>query len=335
MLNNQSILVTGGTGSFGQKLVKYILDHFTPKKLIVFSRDELKQYEMSQVFSPDHHKCLRYFIGDVRDFQRLNEAFHNVDVVIHAAALKHVPICEYNPFEAILTNVQGAQNVIRAAIAQKVKKVMALSTDKAANPVNLYGASKLCADKLFIAGNAMSGDAHTLFSVVRYGNVFGSRGSVVPYFLKHKNNGYIPVTDARMTRFSLTLDQAILFVINSMKDMQGGEVFVPKIPSYRITDIAKAIAPECQLKIIGIRPGEKLHELMIPEDEGRHTYEFENHFVIFPDFLSEERASRYALNTGRRCPDGFSYKSDTNAEWLSTEQLANLIKVFGSEGDDY
>lgn len=328
MFNNANILITGGTGSFGKKTVKTILEKYKPNKLIVFSRDELKQFEMSQTFSTEKYKCIRYFIGDVRDPDRLYEAFDNVDYVIHAAALKQVPACEYNPFEAIKTNVLGAQNIIKAAIDQKVKKVLALSTDKAASPVNLYGATKLCSDKLFIAGNAMSGDSDTIFSVVRYGNVVGSRGSVIPFFLDQKKTGKLTVTDERMTRFSITLQQGVDFVLDNLERMHGGELFVPKIPSYRILDVAKAIAADAEIEVIGIRPGEKLNELMISEDDARQTLEFEDYFLIQPDFgwwASEEHMKKAG---GKPCKDGFSYRSDTNDKWLTVEDLKKTVEEF-------
>ncbi len=326
MFNSKNILITGGTGSFGKRMVKTILEQYKPNKLIVFSRDELKQFEMARIYSPEKYGCMRYFIGDVREQDRLYEAFHNVDYVIHAAALKQVPTAEYNPFEAIKTNVLGAQNVIRAAINQKVKKVIALSTDKAANPINLYGASKLCSDKLFIAGNAMSGEAKSIFSVVRYGNVVGSRGSVIPFFLEKKKGGVIPVTDERMTRFFLTLQQAVDFVIRSLETMYGGELFVPKISSCKMTDIAKAIGPEAKIEYIGIRPGEKLHETMVPADEARHTLEFKDHFVIQPILDWWASKSNLIQKGGKQCPDNFSYSSDTNPEWLSIKDIRNLIE---------
>jgi len=284
MLNDKTILITGGTGSFGKRAAKIILEKYTPKRLIIFSRDELKQFEMSQAFPISQYPCIRFFIGDIRDKERLCRAFHGVDYVIHAAALKQVPAAEYNPFEAVKTNVIGAQNVINVAIDQGVKKVIALSTDKAANPINLYGATKLCSDKLFIAGNSYVGHEHTIFSVVRYGNVLGSRGSVIPFFLKCKKEGLIPITDSRMTRFWITLEQGVSFVLNCFEQMVGGEVFIPKLPSMSIADLAKAIAPECNIKVIGIRPGEKLHEVMIPRDEARKTIEFSHHYIIQPDF---------------------------------------------------
>jgi UDP-N-acetylglucosamine 4,6-dehydratase len=290
---------------------------------------------MSQVFPDTKYDCIRYFIGDVREESRLEDAFRNVDYVIRAAALKQVPACEYNPFEAVKTNVLGAQNIIRAAIKQKVKKVIALSTDKAANPVNLYGATKLCSDKLFVAGNSMSGDLSTKFSVVRYGNVVGSRGSVIPFFLKKKKDGLLPVTDTRMTRFSITLQEGVNFVLDNFKKMHGGEVFVPKIPSYRILDVAKAIAPDAKIKETGIRPGEKLHELMIPEDDARHTIEFKTYFVIQPDFVWWDKKSHLLKDGGKVCPDGFSYKSDTNSEWLSVDDIKGFVEDFLKEHPEY
>lgn len=331
MLNDKIILVTGGTGSFGSRLIKKILTDYTPQKLIVFSRDELKQFEMSQCFSIEKYPCIRYFLGDVRNQERLYEAFRGVDYVIHAAALKQVPACEYNPFEAVMTNVVGAQNIIRAAIRENVKKVIALSTDKAANPVNLYGATKLCSDKLFVAGNAMTSYYKTIFSVVRYGNVFGSRGSVIPFFLKKRDEGALPITDKRMTRFSITLGEAVEFVLSCFEKMHGGEVFVPKIPSYHITDLAKAIAPEAQIKYIGIRPGEKMHELMIPDDEARQTLEFEDRFIIQPNFgwwTKEEHLKDLGASS---CPDGFSYRSDNNDKWLSVDEIKLLVEQYISE----
>jgi len=328
MLDNKNILITGGTGSFGRQLVNTILLKYKPKKLIIFSRDELKQFEMSQIFSTEQYSCLRYFIGDVRDHDRLYEAFQGVDYVIHAAALKQVPTAEYNPFEAIKTNVLGAQNIIRSAIKQNVKKVIALSTDKAATPVSLYGATKLCSDKLFTAGNTMSGDKNARFSVVRYGNVVGSRGSVIPFFIKNKKNGFIPITDERMTRFSITLQEGVNFVLQCLEQMIGGEVFVPKIPSYRIMDVAKAIAPNAKINIIGIRPGEKLHEVMVPEDESWHTLEFESYFIIKPTQNTWINSDKYSILGGKICPEGFSYSSKTNTKWLSVEDIRELVKLY-------
>jgi len=274
MLNDRVVLITGGTGSFGKKCTEIILRCYKPKRLIIFSRDELKQFEMAQIFSERDYSCIRYFIGDVRDKERLYRALHGVDYVIHAAALKQVPAAEYNPFEAVKTNILGAQNVINVAIDNEVKRVIALSTDKAANPINLYGATKLCSDKLFITGNVYVGRDQTNFSVVRYGNVIGSRGSVIPFFLKQRETGVLPITDMRMTRFWLTLEQGVEFVLKCLERMVGGELFVPKIPSMRIVDLAKAICPECELRPVGIRPGEKLHEIMISTDDARSTVEY-------------------------------------------------------------
>ena len=334
MFDNKTILITGGTGSFGKKAVEIILKRYKPGKLIVFSRDELKQFEMAQEFSPDKHDCLRYFIGDVRDQQRLYTAMRGVDYVIHAAALKQIPTLEYNPFEAIKTNVLGAQNVIHAAINEKVKRVVALSTDKAANPINLYGASKLCADKLFVAGNVMSGAKGPTFSIVRYGNVFGSRGSVIPLFLTKKDEGKLPVTDNEMTRFSITLKEAVDFVLKSFEKMLGGEIFVPRIPSYRITDVAEAIAPSAEIEIIGIRPGEKIHELMISEDEARLSLRFDDYFVVQPDqdWWKDLRGKNYAQKaSGKPCSKGFSYCSGTNTDWVSIEEIQKLVEEYRVE----
>ncbi len=324
MLNDKTILITGGTGSFGKRAAKIILEKYTPKRLIIFSRDELKQFEMSQAFPISQYPCIRFFIGDIRDKERLCRAFHGVDYVIHAAALKQVPAAEYNPFEAVKTNVIGAQNVINVAIDQGVKKVIALSTDKAANPINLYGATKLCSDKLFIAGNSYVGHEHTIFSVVRYGNVLGSRGSVIPFFLKCKKEGLIPITDSRMTRFWITLEQGVSFVLNCFEQMVGGEVFIPKLPSMSIADLAKAIAPECNIKVIGIRPGEKLHEVMIPRDEARKTIEFSHHYIIQPDFGFWDQ--RYINNSGNSVSEDFEYNSCTNPWKLSIEEMRAILK---------
>ncbi len=322
-LNGKTILLTGGTGSFGKKFTEIVLERFKPKKLIIYSRDELKQFEMGQVYN---NPCIRYFIGDVRDEQRLYRAFNEVDIVVHAAALKQVPACEYNPFEAIKTNILGAQNVINAAIDHNVERVIALSTDKAACPINLYGATKLCSDKLFIAANSYVGSGSTRFSVVRYGNVVGSRGSVVPFFKNYKRNGHLPITDERMTRFWITLEQGVQFVLNSLERMQGYELFIPKIPSMRITDLAEAVAPGVQLKIIGIRPGEKLHEVMIPLDEARNALEFEQHFTIVPAGIPDLR-EKLIKTGGKPVPDEYTYASDTNTEWLTVEQLRDMIQV--------
>ncbi|MEK3974187.1 MULTISPECIES: UDP-N-acetylglucosamine 4,6-dehydratase (inverting) [unclassified Psychrobacillus] len=318
-LSKKTILVTGGTGSFGKKIIRKLLE-FDIKKVIVFSRDELKQYEMAQEF---HDNRIRFFIGDVRDKDRLYRAFDGVDIVIHAAAMKHVEACEYNPFEAVKTNIHGAQNIIEAAIDRGVEKVIALSTDKACSPVNLYGATKLASDKLFVAGNSYVGEKKTRFSVVRYGNVVGSRGSVVPFFKKLKETGTLPITDERMTRFWITLDQGVQFVLDNLERMHGGEIFIPKIPSMKVTDLAIAIAPECETKIVGIRAGEKLHEAMITEDDARHTVEFDDYFIIQPEFSwwSKEFATG-----GKLLPEGFKYASDINNEWLSVEQLKELVE---------
>ena len=323
MFDDKVILITGGTGSFGKKCTEIILKRYKPKKLIVFSRDELKQYEMSKVFPFSKFECMRYFIGDVRDKERLYRAFDGVDYVIHAAALKQVPAAEYNPFEAVKTNILGAQNVINVAIDQKVKRVVALSTDKAANPINLYGATKLCADKLFIAGNAYVGREHTIFSVVRYGNVVGSRGSVIPLFIEQKKSGLLTITDPRMTRFWITLEQGVDFVLWCLEHMCGGELFVPKIPSMNIMDLAKAVAPECKTKVIGIRAGEKLHELMIPRDEAHMTLEFDNFFVVQPAFRFWERRS--AWNGGKPAEGDFEYRSDNNPWRLTVNEMRRLI----------
>ena len=326
LLTDSSILITGGTGSYGRRLVKTILAKYKPHKLIIFSRDELKQYEMAQEFPVEKHPCLRYFIGDVRDLDRLNEAFRGVDFIFHAAALKQVPAAEYNPFEAIKTNVLGAQNIVRAAIQQKVKRVIALSTDKAANPGNLYGATKLCSDKLFISANNMSGDLNTFFSVVRYGNVVGSRGSVIPFFLKKRSGGVLPITDERMTRFSITLDEGVNFSLDCLARMVGGETFVPKIPSYRIMDVAKAIAPDCRYEMVGIRPGEKLHEVMVPEDESRQTLDFGTYYVIKPSILFGTQGDHFLKAGGKPCADGFSYNSGTNDKWLTIPEIKRLAE---------
>ena len=324
MLNDKIILITGGTGSFGKKCTQTILERYKPRKLIILSRDELKQFEMSQDFSMENFPCIRYFLGDVRDKERLHRGFHGVDIVIHAAALKQVPAAEYNPFEAVKTNIMGAQNVINVAIDQKVKRVLALSTDKAANPINLYGATKLCSDKLFVAGNSYVGRDETIFSVVRYGNVVGSRGSVIPFFMKKKEEGELPITDKRMTRFWLTLQHGVNFVLDCLDRMVGGEIFVPKIPSMNIMDLAKAIAPEAKTKIVGIRPGEKLHEVMVTKDDARNTMEFDEFYLIKPSFNYFQR--RFCENDCRQVEDGFEYCSGTNKDWLSVEDLREMIK---------
>lgn len=324
LLKNKKILITGGTGSFGQKFTEIVLREHAPDRVIIFSRDELKQYEMQQKFALNQN--LRFFLGDVRDKERLYRAFKEVDIVIHAAALKQIPAAEYNPFEAIKTNVIGAQNIIEAAIDCGVKKIIALSTDKAANPINLYGATKLCSDKLFVAGNSYTGSQDTSFSVVRYGNVVGSRGSVIPYFLEQRINGKLPITDPRMTRFWITLEQGVNFVLKSLERMSRGEIFVPKLPSMKIIDLARALAPECEHKIVGIRPGEKLHEVMITEEDTHRTYEFDDHYVITPQFSIQSPwwdADYYSH--GKKLPDGFIYSSERNNWWLSGEELVELV----------
>lgn len=325
-LNGASILLTGGTGSFGKRFVKRVMERWQPKRLVVYSRDEMKQFTMRQDFPVEEYPNLRFFIGDVRDKERLYRALDGVDIVVHAAALKQVPAAEYNPLEAIKTNVLGAANLIDAAIDRNVDKLVALSTDKAANPVNLYGATKLCSDKLFVAANAYSGTHQTSFSVVRYGNVVGSRGSVIPYFLAQRPSGRLTITDARMTRFLITLDEGVEFVLASLERMLGGEIFVPKIPSVKVTDLARVIAPECRQEVIGIRPGEKLHEAMIGEDDARMTLEFDTHYVIQPshsfwnpkDYVNGGRS-------GQPCADGFHYSSDTNPHFLNDAEIAGLV----------
>jgi UDP-N-acetylglucosamine 4,6-dehydratase len=327
MFNDQSVLVTGGTGSFGKRFIETVLKRYQPKRLIVFSRDELKQWEMQQTFSAKQFDCIRYFIGDVRDRDRLYRAMDGVDLVIHAAALKQVPACEYNPIEAVKTNVLGAANLIDAAIDRNVKRVIALSTDKAAGPINLYGATKLCSDKLFSAANSYSGHHQTRFAVVRYGNVVGSRGSVIPLFVKMKSTGVIPVTDPRMTRFWITLDQGVEFVLASLGRMTGGEVFVPKIPSMNMMDLARAIAPECRIEIMGIRPGEKLHEVMVPLGDGRNTLEFDDHYVILHPFHEWSRDDYHQSRGGIRCSEDFEFSSDKNPRWLTKEELLEMAQL--------
>lgn len=324
MFNDKVILITGGTGSFGKTCVEKIIGGYRCRKLIIFSRDELKQHEMRQTYPDDGSIPIRYFLGDVRDKDRLYRAFSGVDYIIHAAALKQVPAAEYNPFEAVKTNIIGAQNVIDAAIDQSVRKVIALSTDKAANPVNLYGATKLCSDKLFVAGNSYTGGKNnTAFSVVRYGNVLGSRGSVVPFFQEKKRTGVLPITDPRMTRFWITLDRAVAFVFDCLEKMSGGELFVPKLPSMNIMDLAKVICPDCQTRVVGIRPGEKLHEVMIPGDEARMTMEFDDKYIIQPDtqYISFELPDE----KGRPVPEGFEYCSGSNPWVLTREEMAKLL----------
>ena len=322
-LDDKVVLITGGTGSFGQKFTEIVLREHRPKKLIIFSRDELKQHEMRNLYPDTGGSPMRYFVGDVRDRERLYRAFSGVDIIVHAAALKQVPACEYNPFEAVQTNIIGAKNVIDAAIDQGVKKVMALSSDKAVNPVNLYGATKLCAEKMFVQANSYSSEGGARFSCARYGNVMGSRGSVIPVFLEQRKNGTITITDPRMTRFWLTLERGVNFVIRCIDQMHGGEIFVPKIPSMKVTDLAGVLAPECEIEYIGIRPGEKLHEVLVSENEVRHTVESDDMYVIQPAhpwWQAENWLDAKPL------PDDFCYTSDTNTSWLSVEELARLVE---------
>ena len=331
MLNNRSILITGGTGSFGKAFIKTILERYEPKRVVIYSRDELKQFEMQQTelfHSLRSKKILRFFIGDVRDFSRLRMAMEDIDYVVHAAALKQVPAIEYNPFEAIKTNILGAQNVIEASFQAGVKKVIALSTDKAAAPINLYGATKLASDKLFIAANNIRGGHDIKYSVIRYGNVMGSRGSVIPFFLQKVKENVLPITDERMTRFNITLQEGVDLVINSFEKMWGGELFIPKIPSYRIIDVAKAISMKAKIEVIGIRPGEKLHEEMITATDSMNTIEFENYYVILPSIkLFDIEKFRIESNgsEGRFCTSGFSYNSGTNKDFLTIDELRDLI----------
>ncbi|WP_173012718.1 UDP-N-acetylglucosamine 4,6-dehydratase (inverting) [Niveispirillum sp. SYP-B3756] len=328
LFKGAAIMITGGTGSFGRRFARYLLTQAQPRRLVIFSRDEFKQYEMQQQFADlDNRDVLRFFIGDVRDQQRLDMAMREIDYVIHAAALKHVPTAEYNPLECIRTNINGAENVVHAAIYNKVKRVVALSTDKAASPINLYGASKLASDKIFVASNNLSGSVGTRFCAVRYGNVVGSRGSVVPFFRKLVEEGatHLPITDERMTRFWITLDKGVAFVASCFGMMQGGEIFVPKIPSMRIVDLARTMAPTLPHKVVGIRPGEKLHEIMITEDDARQTVELLDRYVIEPSFNWWDRAP-YTKQGAVPVPDGFSYRSDTNPEWLTPETLRPLLE---------
>lgn len=329
MLTDKRILITGGTGSFGKQFITAVFKNYNPQKVIVYSRDELKQFEMQHTEPfKSHDQLMRYFIGDVRDLPRLITAMEGVDVVVHAAALKQVPAAEYNPFEAVKTNILGGQNVIDASLHAGVKKVIALSTDKAAAPINLYGATKLTSDKLFIAANNYKGSKDIKFSVVRYGNVLGSRGSVIPFFLKMRSEGVFPITDERMTRFNITLQEGVNFVLFCLEHMWGGELFVPKIPSYRILDLAKAIAPESKIKIVGIRPGEKLHEEMITETDALNTIEFENYYVILPSthlWDIEKFRLTSNKNPGKACEYGFRYSSGTNKHFLTVDELRDLI----------
>jgi UDP-N-acetylglucosamine 4,6-dehydratase/5-epimerase len=331
MFNNKSILITGGTGSFGNQFTKTLLEKYSPKRIIIYSRDELKQFEMEKIF---HEDCMRYFIGDVRDRGRLMQAMSKVDYVIHAAALKQVPAAEYNPMECIKTNIHGAENVIHAALEKKIEKVIALSTDKAANPINLYGATKLASDKLFVAANNIVGDGRTRFSVVRYGNVVGSRGSVVPFFAKliNENSDYLPITDKYMTRFWLTLQQGVDFVLKNFYRMHGGELFVPKIPSIKVVDLARAMAPELRHKIVGVRPGEKMHEILCPADDSHLTLEFDDHFVIMPT-IQFNAFVEFGINklneTSRPVESGFEYHSGKNPHFLDLKEIVALNKVSG------
>jgi len=330
MLNNKTVLITGGTGSFGKKFVQIVLENYKPKELVIFSRDELKQFEMSQRWSP-HKYPIQYVLGDVRDKERLASVFQGVDYVIHAAALKQVPAAEYNPSEYIKTNINGALNVIDASLSNNVKKVIALSTDKACNPINLYGATKLCSDKLFATINRNKKNCTTQFAVVRYGNVLGSRGSVVPFFKERAKTGVLPITDTRMSRFWITLDQAVHFVLRVLELAKGGEIFMPRIPSMKITDLAQAIAPECKLEIVGIRPGEKIHESLLGEDDARDTVEFNECYIIQsnPEAYKELIANN---GNGKPCAVGFIYSSDNNTHWIGVEELRLLIDTIA---DDY
>ena len=335
MFDDKSILITGGTGSFGRQYVRALLGRFQPRRLVIYSRDELKQYEMSQEFPHAKYACMRYFIGDVRDQARLVQAMQGVDCVIHAAALKQVPAAEYNPMECIKTNIHGAENVIHAALAAEVEKVIALSTDKAANPINLYGATKLASDKLFVAANNTVGGHRTRFSVVRYGNVVGSRGSVVPFFRKLIEEGadHLPITDERMTRFWITLQQGVDFVLKGFERMRGGEIFVPRIPSVRIVDLARAMAPKLPHKLVGIRPGEKIHEVMCPADDSHLTLEFKDHYVIRPTITFTEGTNSYSPNklgeTGNAANQGFEYNSGSNERFLSVPEIVEFNRMAG------
>lgn len=327
ILKGRSILITGGTGSFAKKFVETILlKHPEIERLVIYSRDEQKQYEMAQQWPESVYRQIRFFIGDVRDKERLSRSMEGIDIVIHAAALKQVPAAEYNPFEAIKTNVFGAQNVIDACIEKGVKHVVALSTDKAAAPINLYGATKLCSDKLFVAANNFKGKHDIKFSVVRYGNVMGSRGSVIPFFLEKRKDSILPITDDRMTRFNIVLEEGVKLVLYALQNMWGGEIFVPKIPSYRITDVAEAIAPDAEKRMTGIRPGEKLHEEMITEYDALNTIEFDKYFVILPSLPLWNINDFMRKFGGKPCPPGFRYQSGTNPEWLTVEQIRTLIR---------
>jgi UDP-N-acetylglucosamine 4,6-dehydratase len=319
MLNDKSVLVTGGTGSFGKSMIEKLLKDDQVRKVVVFSRDELKQFEMQSLFTSNK---LRFFLGDVRDLQRVKQATDDIDLIVHAAAIKQIPAAEYNPMEAIKTNIIGAENIVTAAIENGVQKVIALSTDKAANPANLYGATKLCSDKLMVAGNILAGRHQTRFSVVRYGNVLGSRGSVIPFFLNQKKTGVIPITDTRMTRFWLTIDEGVNFVLDSFSRMHGGEIFVPKIPSFKVTDVAQVVAPDVPLNIIGIRPGEKLHEVMITEDDSLYTFEFEDHYAILAPFLLN---NEHYIKNGSKVESGFYFSSENNKMWHTHDSFKEVL----------
>jgi UDP-N-acetylglucosamine 4,6-dehydratase len=323
MLDRSSILITGGTGSFGYTFVPHTLQRFNPKRIVIYSRDEIKQWEMAKLFKDDQR--VRFFIGDVRDRDRLYRALDGIDYVVHAAATKIVPTAEYNPFECVKTNVIGAMNVIDACIDKRVKRVVALSTDKASSPINLYGATKLASDKLFVAGNSYAGSHGTRFAVVRYGNVMGSRGSVIPFFLSLKDQGSLPITDERMTRFMITLEQGVELVWHALQDMEGGEIYVKKIPSMKVLDIARAVAPAADHEFVGIRPGEKVHEQMISTEDSYYTYEYPEHFKILPAIHNWSHCTN-RIKDGRKVPEGFSYTSDNNTQWMSTEALQDWIK---------
>jgi UDP-N-acetylglucosamine 4,6-dehydratase (inverting) len=328
MLSGKRVLITGGTGSFGQKFTETIYKKFPDvKRVVIYSRDELKQYEMAQTYPSSKYPSIRFFIGDVRDGDRLRRACEGIDIIVHAAALKHVPIAEYNPIECIHTNVLGAQNVVNAALDCNVKTVVALSTDKAAAPINLYGATKLCSDKLFIAANNMKGKRDLKFSVVRYGNVLGSRGSVVPFFLEKKKTGVIPITHEEMTRFNISLEEGVELVMQAIEKSWGGELFVPKIPSYRILDVAKAIAPNCKTEVVGIRAGEKLHEEMITETDSMNTYDCGRYYTIIPAVPTWKESDFASHFNAKKVPSGFKYNSGTNTEWLSVDELRSLVKL--------
>lgn len=330
-LNGKSILITGGTGSFGKKFVEMAIQRFPEiKRLVIFSRDELKQFEMEQQFPKSKYPFIRYFIGDVRDKERLIRAFEGIEIVIHAAALKQVPAAEYNPGECIKTNVNGAENVIEAALATKVENVVALSTDKAAAPINLYGATKLCSDKLFVAANNVRGFRNIKFSVVRYGNVMGSRGSVIPFFMKKREEGVIPITHEKMSRFNISLEQGVDLVFYALDKSFGGEIFVPKLPSYNIMELAKALAPKAKTEIVGIRPGEKIHEDMITTSDALNTIEYKTHFVIYPtvDFWNKKSEEMVKSGEAKRVPEAFGYNSGSNSEWLDADQIRKLMKEY-------